>query len=120
MNEWWKDPRLDDEGTYDYLIEKLPSNYVKWQYDKYPGRCDSCGKERRLALYSVDYFYTLDGWDSLDATECWKCNLRDKIWSIKRKIKQNIATFKLARELYKENPTRTFKHYYELAKKIVR
>ena len=21
---WWKDPRLDDEGTYDYLVEELP------------------------------------------------------------------------------------------------
>lgn len=26
MNEYWKDPRLDDEGTYDYLVEELPND----------------------------------------------------------------------------------------------
>ena len=123
-NNWWKLPALQDPennyGDQDYLIEELPHAYAKWEFAPYTCRCDSCGKERRLVLYSVDYFYTLDGWDSLDYTECWKCNLRDKIWSIKRKVKQNIAAFKLARELYKENPTKTFKHYYELVKKIVR
>lgn len=123
-NNRWKLPTLqgpeNDYGDYDYLIKELPHDYAKWEFTPYTCRCDSCGKERRLVLYSVDYFYTLDGWDSLDSTECWKCNLRDKIWSIKRKVKQNIAAFKLARELYKENPTKTFKHYYELVKKIVR
>lgn len=121
---WWKAPILqgpeNDYGDYDYLIEELPDDYAKWEYDKYTCHCDSCGKERHLVFYSVHHFHTLDGWDSFDYTTCWKCALKDKICMIKCKIGRNIKTFKLARELYKTNTTRTFKHYYELAKKIVR
>ena len=124
MNDWWKAPILqgveNDNGDYDYLIEKMPSDYVKWQYDKYPCHCDSCGKESHLVLYSVQHFYTLDGWDSLDSAECWRCNIGDKIWSIKQKVKRHIEAFKLARKLYKADSTRPFKFHYELVKKIVR
>ena len=121
---WWKAPILqgpeNDYGDYDYLIEELPDDYAKWEYNKYTCHCDSCGKERHLVFYSVHHFHTLDGWDSFDYTTCWKCALKDKIHMIKCKIGRSIKAFKLARELYKTNTTRTFKHYYELAKKIVR
>ena len=121
---WWKAPIFqgpeNDYGDYDYLIEELPDDYAKWEYDKYTCHCDSCGKERHLVFYSVHHFHTLDGWDSFDYTTCWKCALKDKIYMIKCKIGRSIKAFKLARELYKTNTTRTFKHYYELAKKIVR
>ena len=121
---WWEAPVLqgpeNDYGDYDYLIEELPDDYAKWEYDKYTCHCDSCGKERHLVFYSVHHFHTLDGWDSFDYTTCWKCALKDKIYMIKCKIGRSIKAFKLARELYKTNTTRTFKHYYELAKKIVR
>lgn len=121
---WWKAPVLqgpeNDYGDYDYLIEELPDDYASWQYDKHGCHCDSCGKERHLVFYSVHHFHTLDGWDSFDYTTCWKCALKDKICMIKCKIGRSIKAFKLARELYKTNTTRTFKHYYELAKKIVR
>jgi len=40
--EYWKDPRLDDEGTYDYLAEELPSDSVEWEW--YYCKCESCGK----------------------------------------------------------------------------
>lgn len=124
MKDWWKAPILqgpeNDYGDYDYLIEELPDDYAKWEYDKYTCHCDSCGKERHLVFYSVHHFHTLDGWDSFDYTTCWKCALKDKIYMIKCKIGRSIKAFKLARELYKTNTTRTFKHYYELAKKIVR
>lgn len=121
---WWKAPVLqgpeNDYGDYDYLIEKLPDDYANWQYDKYGCHCDSCGKERHLVFYYVHHFRTMDGWDSFDYTTCWKCMLKDKISMIKCKIGRSIKVFKLARELYKTNTTRTFKHHYELAKKIVR
>lgn len=90
MNEYWKDPRLDDEGTYDYLVEELPSDTAMWQwcYQK----CDICGKYHRLNFNSTHYFYCYDGWDSMSYAECWKCRLRDKIYSIKAKIerKRNV------------------------------
>ena len=86
MNEYWKDPRLDDEGTYDYLVEELPSDTAKWQW--YYQKCDSCGKEHRLNFESTHYFYCWDGWDSMSYAECWKCRLKDKVYAIKAKIKR--------------------------------
>ena len=124
MNDWWKAPILqgpeNDYGDYDYLIEELPQDYAKWQFARWMNRCDTCGKESHLYFYSEQYFHTLDGWDSMSYTSCWKCELQDKFYSIKRKIILRIKTFKVARELYKANTKRTFKHHYELAKKIVR
>lgn len=121
---WWKAPVLqgpeNDYGDYDYLIEELPHDYAKWEFTPYTCRCHSCGKERHLNFRSEHFFYCYDGWDSMDYTECWVCDIKDRIYSIKRKFKFRIKAFKLARELYKTNTTRTFKHYYELAKKIVR
>ena len=121
---WWKAPVLqgleNDYGDYDYLIEELPDDYASWQYDKYGCHCNSCGKERHLVFYYVHHFRTMDGWDSFDYTTCWKCMLKDKISMIKCKIGRSIKAFKIARELYKANSTRTFKYHYELAKKIVR
>ena len=92
MNEYWKDPRLDDEGTYDYLVEELPSDTAKWQW--YYQKCDSCGKEHRLNFESTHYFYCWDGWDSMSYAECWKCRLRDKVYAIKAKIKRKIKARK--------------------------
>lgn len=121
---WWKAPVLqgpeNDYGDYDYLIEELPDDYASWQYDKYGCHCNSCGKERHLVFYYVHHFRTMDGWDSFDYTTCWKCMLKDKISMIKCKIGRSIKAFKIAKELYKANSTRTFKYHYELAKKIVR
>lgn len=86
MSDYWKDPRLDDEGTYDYLVEELPSDTARWQW--YYQKCDSCGKEHRLNFESTHYFYCWDGWDSMSYAECWKCRLRDKVYAIKAKIKR--------------------------------
>jgi hypothetical protein len=88
MNEYWKDPRLDDEGTYDYLVEELPSDTAKWQW--YYQKCDSCGKYHRLNFDSTHYFYCWDGWDSMSYAECWRCKLRGKISGIKARIKKKI------------------------------
>jgi phage terminase large subunit GpA-like protein len=92
MNEYWKDPRLDDEGTYDYLVEELPSDTAKWEW--YYQKCDSCGKYHRLNFDSTHYFYCYDGWDSMTYVECWKCRLKDKIYAIKAKIKRKIKARK--------------------------
>ena len=124
MNDWWKAPILqgpeNDYGEYDYMIEELPKDYAKWQFTPYTCHCDTCGKERHLTFHSEQYFYCWDGWDSMGYTDCWLCRLRDDIHSIKRKIKLKIKTFMIAFEFYRNNPKRTFKHYYELAKEIVR
>ena len=99
MNEYWKDPRLDDEGTYDYLVEELPSDTEKWQW--YYQKCDSCGKYHRINFESTHYFYCYDGWDSMTYVECWRCKLKYKIYAVKSKIKRKIKARKEYRHLIK-------------------
>lgn len=100
MNEYWKDPRLDDEGTYDYLVEELPSDTAKWERGYQ--RCESCGKDHWLNFTNTHYFYCWDGWDSMSYTECWRCKLKSKINGIKYKIKKNIKQHKEYRYWIKE------------------
>jgi hypothetical protein len=119
--EYWKDPRLDDEGTYDYLLEELPSDTANWQW--WYHKCDSCGKYHKLNFASVHYFYCYDGWDSMDYTECWKCILKSKIHSIKRKFKDKIKQRKEYREwikMFKSKGVPITKELKERTKKIVR
>ena len=88
MNKWWKDPRLDDEGTYDYLVEELPQDKSSWS--RYPTKCDDCGKERNLHITHSHYFYCWDGWDCMDYTVCCRCHLKSVVKSTISKIKKNI------------------------------
>ena len=124
MNNWWKDPRLDDEGTYDYLVEELPNDYARWEFDKYRWKCDNCGKESHLRFCSAHYFYCWDGWDSMSWNECWRCRLKSNIhdikWKIKKLFKNKIETLKTASKLYKGTTGWSFKHCYNAAKMIVR
>ena len=94
--EYWKDPRLDDEGTYDYLVEDLPGDTAKWEW--YYTKCNSCGKYHKLNFVQNHYFYCWDGWDGMDYTECWKCVLKNKLHSLKRKtigkLKKRIAKYR--------------------------
>lgn len=85
---WWKDPRLDDEGTYDYLIEELPKDTSKWE--RYYQKCESCGKYHRLNKVDTHYFYCYDGWDSISYTECWKCRLKATVHGIISKAKKKL------------------------------
>ena len=123
MDNWWKSPVLqgeeNDYGQYDYMIEEIPNDETKWEFHCYKDRCDSCGKESHLLFYYSHYFHTMDGWDSMDSSECWRCMVKDKIYSIKRKAIHRIKAFKLAMELYKAW-LKSFKYYYELAKKAER
>ena len=89
MNKWWKDPRLDDEGTYDYLVEELPENNSSWS--THVTKCDDCGKERHLTRTDTHYFYCWDGWDSMSYTTCWKCHLKSWIRSKMSKMKKKLS-----------------------------
>ena len=79
MKNWWENPVLqgedNDYGQYDYLIEELPHDEARWEW--LYRKCDSCGKYHRLNFYSNHYFYTYDGWDSFDYTDCWKCRFEN-------------------------------------------
>jgi hypothetical protein len=88
MSKWWKDPRLDDEGTYDYLVEELPRDSSTWS--RYPSKCDDCGKIRGLHVTHSHYFYCWDGWDCMDYTVCWKCHIKGIIRSSILKMKKFI------------------------------
>lgn len=120
--DWWNAPVLqgpeNDYGQYDYMIEELPQDKAEWRFERDTGHCECCGKQRHYLFYYTHYFRTMDGWDSMEHSECWKCMVGDKIYSIKRKIVLRIKTFKLAMELYKRR--QKFSDCYKLAKKIVR
>ena len=126
MDNWWKNPVLqgpeNDYGDYDYLIEELPQDYVKWELSRYACKCDSCGKKRHLLLRSEHYFYTLDGYDSMDYNECWKCRLKSKMWSIKNKIKKRIkkriGIIKEAWKLSRTSDLGNFIYFYRILNKI--
>lgn len=124
MNDWWKDPRLDDDGTYDYLVEELPKDYARWEFDKYRWKCDNCGKESHVRFCSAHYFYCWDGWDSMNWNECWRCrlkgNIKDFKWKVMKCFKNRIEIFKTASGLHKRTTGRSFKYCYEMAKIIVR
>ena len=92
MKNWWKSPVLqgpeNDYGDYDYLIEKVPSNSAKW--DWWHQKCSNCYKEHYLNITYTAYFRTMDGWDSMDSCECWKCYLKSKIKAPFKVIKKKI------------------------------
>ena len=127
--DWWKSPVLqgpeNDYGQYDYMIEEIPKDYARWEFDrKYKWKCHNCGKETHLLFRSEHFFYTLDGWDSLDYAECFYCRhkgtIRDVKWKIKNGIKKRIKRLKLAMELYSYKKNKSFSYCYEIAKMIER
>lgn len=92
MKDWWKAPVLqgedNDYGDYDYLINPLPENKTylsNWGY-----KCESCGKYHKYNFVTDQYFYTLDGYDSLSYQECIPCAVKSKIYSYKRRIRQHL------------------------------
>lgn len=123
---WYDDPRLDDEGTYDYLIEELPKDYAKWEWSRYKWKCDDCGKERQLAFVSAHYFYCWDGWDSMSNRTCWVCRLKDNWrglkWKLHKAIYDNyeLRCIKLAWSCYKNCKSYSFWYWYKSTKRIVK
>lgn len=71
---------------YDYFYTKVPSDTQEWE--RYYSKCETCGKYHWLNKVNTHYFYSMDGYDSISYTECWKCRLKDKIYAIKAKIKR--------------------------------
>ena len=96
--EYWKDPRLDDEGTYDYYACGKPDNEAKMCWSTW--KCDDCGKEPRFKRYGSmwhAYWYCWDGWDGDSGFVCWKCLLKGKVhsWRLKkRREKEKKQEFK--------------------------
>jgi hypothetical protein len=125
--EYWKDPRLgtdDDEGCYDYYACDKPDNNKRkcWSTHK----CDDCGKEPRFKRYGEMwnvYWYCWDGWDGDSGFVCWKCLLKSKIRSIKRKFKDKIKQRKEYKEwikMFKSKGIPITKELKEHTKKIVK
>lgn len=108
MNNWWKSPVLqgeeNDYGAYDYMIEEIPNNSREWSTWGY--KCSECGKWHKLNVVYTEYFYTLDGWDSLSTEVCWLCEMKSIIGKpfrkMKRKINQEIKAHKIAIELTRD------------------
>ena len=103
LEEIAKDPRLDDEGTYDYLAEDLPEDKCGWTRGRYC-KCDSCGKYRYWTRTAYHYFYCWDGWDYMSDSSCWVCELKQSrlspAWHI-RKLKYQLRKHQDYRKLYK-------------------
>ena len=125
--EYWKDPRLgtdDDEGSYDYYACDKPDNkqYMCWSTCK----CDDCRKESRFGRYGkawAAYWYCYDGWDGDSGFVCWKCLLKSKISSIKRKFKDKIKQRKEYNEwidMFKSKGVPITKELKEHTKKLVK
>lgn len=102
MKNWWKSTVLqgpeNDYGDYDYLIEEVPSNTAEWGW--WYQKCSECGKEHYLNITYTAYFSTMDGWDSMDSCECWKCYLKRKIRAPFKAIKKKIKCFIEAEKEY--------------------
>ena len=90
---WWKAPILqgeeNDYGTYDHLIEEVPESYCRWEFSKIAWEDDQ-GHPSHLRKVWCNYFRTMDGYDSMSGSDCWRCVLRDTIKLIPRRIKRKI------------------------------
>lgn len=102
LEEIANDPRLDDEGTYDYLAEDLPQDSSTWGRGRYC-KCDECGKTRYWTRTDRHYFYCWDGWDSLSYNTCWVCDLQSRSWwptTIARRLTRKHRQRQKFRETY--------------------
>ena len=122
MNNWWKSPVLqgeeNDYGAYDYMIEEIPKNSREWSTWGY--KCSECGKWHKLNVVYTEYFYTLDGWDSLSTEVCWLCEMKSIIGKPLRKMKRTVnrahRVVKEPIELKRDMNNKSWKRCYELAK----
>ena len=122
MNNWWKSPVLqgeeNDYGQFDYLIEEIPQNSREWNTWGY--KCSECGKWHKLNVVYTEYFYTLDGYDSLSTEVCWLCEMKSIIGKPFRKMKKKAnRTWRVLKEtisLKRDLSKHTWKRCYELAK----
>lgn len=94
MKLFRRQKKIEEPDSYD-----LPNNTEKWQW--WYEKCGTCRKYHRLNFASTYYFTTMDGWDSDTYVECWKCRLKDKIRTIKYRIKRKIKQRKEYRKWIK-------------------
>ena len=127
MSQWWKSPVLqgedNDYGQYDYLIEEIPQNSMKWELSNTKWKCDECGNHSHLLHESHYYFRTLDGWDSMDCTQCWRCYLKNRtfnfMFGIKFNTAQRINALKDAVDLYKTtNRKKSLVYWYKFMRRL--
>lgn len=118
MNNWWKSPVLqgeeNDYGAYDYMIEEIPKSSREWSTWDY--KCSECGKWHKLNVVYTEYFYTLDGYDSLSTEVCWMCEMKSIIGKPFRKMKRKMKLLKQTVELKHDLNHKSWKKCYELAK----
>ena len=126
MKDWWKSPVLQGEendcGDYDYLIEETPESYCRWEFSKIAWE-DDHGHPSRLRKVWCNYFRTMDGYDSVDGSDCWRCVLKDKIKLIPRKFKRKIKTKKREIETFIKDFKICYKYLnlkesFEIARKL--
>ena len=102
---WWKAPILqgeeNDYGKYDCLIEEVPESYCRWEFSKIPWEDDQ-GHPSHLRKVWCNYFRTMDGYDSVSGSDCWKCVIKDTIKIIPRRIKRKFKIKKREIELFIE------------------
>ena len=95
--KWWKHPLLqgedNDYGDYDYFITDVPENRNDLYLTKYTCTCDSCRKERHMYRTSECFFRTLDGYDSMAETTCWRCELKYLVARAVGNVKFYVKTF---------------------------
>lgn len=104
---------------YDYLYTKMPNDASKWE--RYYEKCQSCGTYHWFNKVDTHYFYTMDGYDSISYTECWKCRFKSKISSMKLKFKKKIKQRNECRKMikmFKEKNIPITKELKEMAIKI--
>lgn len=127
MNDWWKAPVLqgpeNDYGDYDYMIEEIPQDYAKWEFDKYAWKCDDCGKDSHLRFVSREYFHTLDGYDYFGYATCWKCAIKNWLlgtrFSLIYNMRKRIKAFKDALDLYNASKGKhSFRDCYKFTRKL--
>lgn len=103
MENWWKSPVLqgddNDYGDYDYLIEEIPESYCRWEFSK-TAWGDDKGHYSHLHKVWCNYFRTMDGYDSVDGSDCWRCVLKDKIKLIPRKFKRKFKATKWKMKIF--------------------
>ena len=116
MKNWWRIPATQDSeyDEYDYFYTELPQNSREWSTWNY--KCSECGKWHKLNVVYTEYFYTLDGYDSLSTEVCWLCEMKNIIGKSFRKIKRNWKILKEMINLKKDLPNKSWKKYYEFAK----
>ena len=88
----------------------------------YLAKCDECEKYTHFYRYDEYRFSTIDGWDSLSYTMCWRCVIKEKIrhakYKIKKQYKKECKIFTLFFKTLKHKKGGIFKHYTIIRKSI--